>query len=108
MPSDPDPPVLTGGFFTDQAVGGGGAGVGFEPGGLRPLQVGAEARVAGLARRPPQAGVGEGRRVLPAPVRHVDLPQADPGSQPLQGGGAEEAVLGQGHHAPYRIYIFFF
>lgn len=43
-------------------------------------QVAAEARVAGLAGQPLQAGVGEGGHVLPAPVGHVDLAQPHPGS----------------------------
>lgn len=42
-------------------------------------QVAAEARVAGLAGQPLQAGVGEGGHVLPAPVGHVDLAQPHPG-----------------------------
>lgn len=74
---------LTRGFLTDEAVGGGGARVGPEARRLRLLQVGAEAGVTGLAGQPAQAAVGEGGRVLPAPVRHVDLPQAHPGRQPL-------------------------
>lgn len=81
---------LTGRFFTDEAVAGGRAGVGFETGHVGSLQVGAEARVAGLSGQPSQAGVGEGWHVLPAPVRHVDLPQADPGRQRLQGQREEE------------------
>lgn len=81
---------LTGRFFTDEAVAGGRAGVGFETGHVGSLQVGAEARVAGLSGQPSQAGVGEGWHVLPAPVRHVDLPQAHPGRQRLQGRREEE------------------
>lgn len=71
--------ILTGRFLADEAVRGGRARVGFEAGHLRPLQVGAEPRVAGLTGQPAQAGVGEGGRVLPAPVGHVDLPQTHPG-----------------------------
>lgn len=51
---------LTGRFFADEAVAGGRAGVGFQTGHLGSLQVGAEARVAGLSGQPSQAGVGEG------------------------------------------------
>ncbi len=70
---------LTSRFFTDQAVGGGRAGVGFKTSHLCPLQVCTEAWVAGLSRQPSQAGVGEWWRVLPAPVGYIDLPQANPG-----------------------------
>lgn len=77
--------ILTGRFLADEAVRGGRARVGFEAGHLRPLQVGAEPRVAGLTGQPAQAGVGEGGRVLPAPVGHVDLPQTHPGRQHLRG-----------------------
>jgi len=42
--------TLTGSFFTDEAVGRGGARVGPQAGHLRLLQVGTEPRVAGLAR----------------------------------------------------------
>lgn len=51
---------LTGRFLADEAVAGGRAGVGFETGHVGSLQVGAEARVAGLSGQPSQAGVGEG------------------------------------------------
>lgn len=78
--------ILTRRFLTDEAVGGGRARVGFESGHLCPLQEGAEARVAGFPGEPAQAAVGEGGHVLPAPVGHVDLPQAHPGGQTLQGG----------------------
>lgn len=46
--------------------------------GRRLGQVAAEAGVAGLAGEPLQAGVGERRHVLPAPVGHIDLPQPHP------------------------------
>lgn len=55
------------------------AGLRLQAAGRRLGQVSAEARVAGLAGQPLQAGVGEGRHVLPAPVGHVDLPQPHPG-----------------------------
>lgn len=70
---------LTSRFFTDEAVGGGRAGVGLETGHLRLLHVGTKSRIAGLSRQPSQAGVGEGWQVFPAPVWHVDLPQPNPG-----------------------------
>lgn len=73
-------------FFTNEAVCGGRARIGPQPRHLGLLQVGAEAGVAGLAGQPAQAAVGEGTHVLPAPVRHVDLPQAHPWRQPLQEG----------------------
>jgi len=74
---------LTGGLLTDESGGGLGAGVGLEACGVRLLQGSAEARVAGLPGEPAQAGVGEGRGILPAPVRHVDLPQTHPGGKRL-------------------------
>ena len=77
---------LTDVLLADEALGLGGAGVGPEAPQQRLLQVGTEARVVGLPGQPAQAAVGEGRHVLPAPVRHVDLPQAHPGGQRLQGG----------------------
>lgn len=55
------------------------AGLRLQAAGRRLGQVAAEASVAGLAGQPLQAGVGEGRHVLPAPVGHVDLPKAHPG-----------------------------
>lgn len=75
---------LTSGFLTDQPVCGGRAGIRFESSHLRPLQGGTEARVAGLSRQPAHTRVGEGWRILPAPVGHVDLPQADPRRQRLE------------------------
>lgn len=71
-------------FFTNEPVRGGRARIGPQPQHLGLLQVGAEAGVAGFAGQPAQAAVGEGTHVLPAPVRHVDLPQAHPRRQPLQ------------------------
>lgn len=71
-------------FFTNEAVRGGSARIGPKPRHLRFLQVGAETGVAGLTGQPAQAAVGEGAHVLPAPVRHVDLPQTHPRRQPLQ------------------------
>lgn len=55
------------------------AGLRLQAAGRRLGQVAAEARVAGLARQPLQAGVGEGRHVLPAPVGHIDFPEPHPG-----------------------------
>lgn len=84
--------ILTCRFLTYEAVGGGRAWVGFESSHLRPLQVGAEARVAGLPGEPAQAAVGEGGHVLPAPVGHIDFPQTHPGGQTLQGGEVDIAL----------------
>lgn len=54
------------------------AGLRLQPAGGRLGQVAAEAGVAGLPGEPLQGGVGEGRHVLPAPVRHVDFPEPHP------------------------------
>lgn len=66
--------------FTQAAVHRVDAGLSLQAAGRRLSQVAAEAGVAGLPGQPLQGGVGEGRHVLPAPVRHVDLPEPHPGS----------------------------
>lgn len=66
--------------LTQAAVHGVDAGLSLQAAGRRLGQVAAEAGVAGLPGQPLQGGVGEGRHVLPAPVRHVDLPEPHPGS----------------------------
>lgn len=65
--------------FTQAAVHRVDAGLCFQSAGRRLGQVAAEPGVARLAGQPLQSGVGEGRHVLPAPVRHVDLPEPHPG-----------------------------
>lgn len=64
--------------LTQAAVHRVDAGLCFQSAGRRLGQVAAEAGVARLAGEPLQGGVGEGRHVLPAPVRHVDLPEPHP------------------------------
>lgn len=66
------------------------AGLRLQAAGRRLGQVAAEACVTGLAGQPLQAGVGEGRHVLPAPVGHVDLPEPHP--------GRDGALVLQTHH----------
>lgn len=65
--------------FTQAAVHWVDAGLCLQSAGRRLGEVATEAGVTGLAGQPLQGGVGEGRHVLPAPVRHVDLPQPHPG-----------------------------
>lgn len=75
---------LTSSFLTDEAVGGGSAGIRSQARHQGFLQVSTEPRVTRLTRKPAQAAVGEGRHVLPAPVGHVDFPQTHPRRQTLK------------------------
>ncbi len=74
-------PRLTDWFLTDESVCVGSAGICPEARDLSSLQVSTEAWVIGLTWQPLQRGVSERRHVLPAPVWHVDLPQANPWGQ---------------------------
>ncbi len=74
-------PRLTDWFLTDESICVGSAGICPEARDLSSLQVSTEAWVIGLTWQPLQRGVSERRHVLPAPVWHVDLPQANPWGQ---------------------------
>lgn len=64
--------------FTQAAIHRVDAGLSFQPAGCRLSQVATEPGVTRLSGEPLQGGVGERRHILPAPVRHIDFPEAHP------------------------------
>lgn len=100
--------AVVGWSFTDAAIYLVDAGSRFQAHVGRFSQVHTEAGIAGLPRLPLQRGVGERRHVFPAPVRNIDLPEANPRrelSLCLQLLHHKIHLLGGGERGQHRVMV---